>query len=417
MSALVDKEDAPISQPFAYWRIWRAADRLEQDGISSATTKAQYRSTTLQVVKILRTWGHKWAGQGAWQSVLNKPSLQHEAEESIVALHHLHEWLQRRRKQPGDSITVVDLCCGKGFYSMLLSYMVGTYWKDLGIGRIVLLDKATKIDWHHIDAANATAEQEGRPHMELWKGVNLHDYDPLLDRLLQLPQPLALVGIHLCKNLSPTAIGLAQGLGGTSCPYFLLAPCCLPRVVTSRYIDDSKRTIPIYQYETPANRVARQRSVAQRDRAQGRDRRGKCYICGTVGHRVRECPSLEGLPDEECKARLKEATLKIPCWTCGEVGHFKADCPAKEIKMATSSALEPPVRCWSVASIPSSRQPFGQYCQVLADTMEEEYTVKLHDTGLENTKTTQHHDKDSGNSQKGNWNADRKSIYIVATKG
>jgi Methyltransferase domain/Zinc knuckle len=405
--------------PYQYWQVWKAATKLEKNGISSPS-KEQYRSTTVQVVNILRQWGDMWAGHSAWKSVLNKTSLEHEVEESIVALYHLHEWLQSRVER--DCITVVDLCCGKGLFSMLLSYMVGLYWNDCGISNIVLLDKAVAIDWHHIHAANENAAHENRPHLDLWKGVNLHKYDPLLDRLLGLNTPLALVGIHLCKTLSPSAVSLVHGLGRSICPYFCLAPCCVPRVVTSKYMTAERRQIAIYQYESPDERSQRLNSMAQRDRAMGRDRRSLCYICKTEGHRVRDCTTLEKLCDSDRRQRLRDAARWIPCWQCGNVGHFKADCPSGTSALVR---VEPPTRYWDIESVLTSSQPFEQYCQVLAESLQSELsTVVVHDTGLENDKQSRglvavHHndvadDHDGTENEFSCWNQGRKGIYIVA---
>jgi hypothetical protein len=225
----------------------------------------------------------------------NKPSLKHEVEESIVALRHLHEWMSSRGKERSTELTVVDMCYCKGFFSMLLSYMVGTFWQDCEISSIVLLDKATGINWEYIDVANDTATEEGRPILTLWKGVNLHNYDVVLDRLLELqPTKLALVGIHLCKNLSPAAVSLVHGLGRELCPYLMLAPCCLPRTVTSKYIAPSELKIRVYQYESRLERSKRMTTTEKRERALGRGRKGFCYICSIFGHRVKDCPTLEG---------------------------------------------------------------------------------------------------------------------------
>ena len=398
----------PSSCPVSHWQVWKVATRLETRGISSPLSES-FQSTTLQLVKILRQWGNVWAGHPAWKSVLNKKSLYHEAEESIVALHHLNEWLQSQAKGK-NSITVVDLCCGKGLFSMFLSYMIMHFWKDCRVSKIILLDKSVMIDWRHIDAANKIAPLENRPHLELWKGVNLHKYDTVLDRLLQLDATLALVGIHLCKTLSTSAISLVHGLGEQTCPFLCLVPCCVPRVVTSRMMPDDRRRIGIHQYESPSDRHLRRSAISLRDRARRRggediDVERLCYVCDVNGHRARDCPTLAKLDkDEDRYTMLKEAAKKTPCWRCGHVGHFKADCPGTNVM---ASYIEPPMQYWDIESILNSSHPFEQYCQVLAESLPPSLTVSSHDTGLTNAKMLAHNNDL-------NWNQGRKGIYIVA---
>jgi hypothetical protein len=371
--------------------------------------------------------GHTHGECEAWNSIFCKASLRHEVEESIVALHHLQKWMSSSTR--GDDskhtkLTVVDICCGKGFFSMLLSYMVGNFWQDCGIANIVLIDKATGINWQYIDVANETATAENRPLLTLWKGVNLHEYDDVLDRLLGLQTTLALVGIHLCKNLSPAAVSLVHGLGREKCPYMLLAPCCLPRSITSKSIKSSGKNLRVYQYEDPLERSKRLVATKQRNRALGKGRKGICYLCSstTNDHRVRDCHVLKGTSPVERKAILHAACLLLPCWQCGEVGHQKADC----LVPAMPTKEEPPSRYYNVASISTAPQPFAQYCQVLGTALRQDddqhgtedaltvstfSNVVIHETGLTNTDSA--HEQDP--SQEGDWTKGRKSIYIVAT--
>jgi hypothetical protein len=232
-------------------------------------------------VAILRQWGHQWAGKPEWQSLLNKRSLRHEAEESIVALYHLHEWLLTRQDKDAPLI-VVDVCCGKGFFSMYLSYMVSEHWKGIvNMTRIVMLDKVTssQVSWKHIFMANETASYEHRPRMEIWEGCNLHHHDKILCRMLELNSTLALVGIHLCKTLTPSCVGIANALGPKRCPYLCLAPCCMPRLVTTKKTN-KERIIPIYLYETDHKRQHRLDAIQRRNEALRKGgRHGLCYIC------------------------------------------------------------------------------------------------------------------------------------------
>ena len=179
---------------------------------------------------------------------------------------------------------MVDACCGRGIFALLLSYWTTIRQKHhphhhhhggndnrdndieerasslssstsspIPLERIVLFDRATSIDWRHIDVANEAHVKEGRPYLDLWRGVNLHEYDNLLDRLLALTETkdnrpkasLALVGIHLCRNLSPALVGIYHGLGQTKCPYLMVAPCCLPRLARKKqHQQQPKRAYP-----------------------------------------------------------------------------------------------------------------------------------------------------------------------------
>jgi hypothetical protein len=144
---LMQKKNANIC---SHWQIWKVIHNLEHNGISSSLPSevtSLYRPITLQVIQIFRAWGTQWAGHRAWNSLLNKSSLEHEAEESIIALYHLQEWLHSQSKESSPTITVVDCCCGKGLFSVLLSYMVGMFWKDSAISNIVMIDKAINVGY------------------------------------------------------------------------------------------------------------------------------------------------------------------------------------------------------------------------------------------------------------------------------
>jgi len=235
------------------WSIWKAVDKLKlrQDNF--------YPDITKRVVKILDDWGMKWQGNPKMASVLNKSTLHHEIEETIVAVHYLFEGLDRR---PEPSCHVLDTCAGKGMLSFLLSYL-----KHPKISSIVMLEKAA-IDWTHIEESNKTANEEKRPTISIWDNTNLHDYDDVLDRLLALPQPIAMCGIHLCKQLGPSFCGLFNGIGEKSI-YACLSPCCMPRAVTTQKGNAKKRktfTVSIQLGETAEERRSRRDYMERRAR-------------------------------------------------------------------------------------------------------------------------------------------------------
>jgi hypothetical protein len=370
------------------WKVWQTADNLE------AAAPNFYPEVTSSVVKILREWGAVWGRLGEWQSLLNKRTLQHEVEESIVALHHLLENAPTKTK-----FVAADICGGKGLFSFLLSYL-----RPKNLERIILLEKAD-INWHHIDAANASCVEEGRPPIEIWPNTNLHDYDDILDRLLQLPYPVAMTGIHLCKQLGPSFCGLINGLGAEKCVYACLAPCCLPRIVTTqkhKWKKGLKSEISVQVRETVEERHNRLDYMKRREQSRRGPTGGPCFLCYDPNHGLLEC-ELFGTKnkEEQIAIRQQEHAARVPCWKCGELGHFKADCLSENTSSAPP-AMAPPVVLMDVSNILEKPKPFQGYCQLLADTLENRET-KIVDPGLKN----------SGNHQAGNWNSERKSIFII----
>ena len=118
----------------SHWHVWKTADTLETNGLSVSSSCAgllENKETTQKLVEkvimILRLWGEEWAGQKEWQGVLNKSSLLHEIEESIVTLGFLMEFmdhgLDEKNALEENPITIIDVCSGKGIFSMLASYV------------------------------------------------------------------------------------------------------------------------------------------------------------------------------------------------------------------------------------------------------------------------------------------------------
>ena len=284
-----------------------------------------------------------------------------------------------------EPITIVDVCCGKGVFSMLASYI---FQDDVRIRNIIMLDKAT-IKWNHVDIVNTSAEKDKRPMIEPWAQCNLHEIDQVVDRLESIPNPVALVGIHLCKTLSPTCAGIVNAMDPSHCPFFVLAPCCLPRVVTQsdRKIGD-RAVIEVRQYESQSEREIRRVAKDNRDAAMMRK------------------PSLRPtFRSDQVDIIGKEAQTEwFPCWKCGEVGHLKADCPSTQTT-GRPQLVKPPLLKIDVSKVLESDRPFDIYCELLQTSLQRD-SVEVVETGLVNNKVEH---------QRENWNNGRKSIYIVAT--
>jgi hypothetical protein len=371
------------------WSVWRAAAKLEE----SASTF--YPNITPQVVSILRLWASKWDRHPDWRSLLNKSSLHHELEESIIAIHHLLE----ATSEQTDKYIVVDVCGGKGLFSFLLSYMQPPHVQE-----IILLEKAT-INWYHIHAANEMAKEDGRPWISIWSNTNLNHYDDILDRLASLPYPVAMTGIHLCKQLSPSFCGLVNGLG-PRCIYACLAPCCLPRAVTAQ--KNAKKTtlysVSIQLRETADERHNRKDYTERRERLKRKPNTGPCFLCKDETHGIKDCPIVPTLaPDDRMSILKAYHAATVPCWNCLEFGHYKCDCP-DEVLRSTPLAMEPPALKVNVSQVLKADRPFPTYCHLLAESLQSR-ECRVIETGLQNLES----------HQDGNWNSGRKAIFIVVT--
>ena len=338
--------------------------------------------------------------------ILNKNNLLHEVEESVIALEFLLEWLDAQ-KNMNTPISLVDVCCGKGVCSMLASYV---FQNDSRVSKIVMVDKANGLDWSHIAVANQDAVTECRPLIETYQ-YNLFEMDDIVDwfgsslNTDKVETPIAFIGIHLCKNLSPTLVGIGNALGSTKAPFLCLAPCCLPPVVLKNGGKHSNHLLEVAQYESPMQRQARLMSATKRRNA--RQRRNPCILCHSTDHRVWQCNFFLSSSQEDQVKILQRAADVEPCWKCGELGHTKKDCPASDQKSSLPPLIPRPVTKRDVSNVLQSGDPFASYCNLLSTTIDRQ-SVQIFETGLKNTESFR---REHGN----NWNRGRKSTYIVAT--
>lgn len=366
------------------WHVWKTAEYLELNGVrrNSSVIMPEYDvcpSLVQKVVNILRQWGNQWDGDDDWQGILNKSTLLHEIEESIVTLVFLMKFLDEVGEN--EHIVIVDVCSGKGIFSMLASYMC--QW-DCRVKRIIMLDKG-HIKWNHCEKINASAHEEGRPIIETWR-CNLHETDDVVLRLNSMKYPVAMIGIHLCKSLSPSCIGIVNQL--TSCPFFVLAPCCLPRSVVQRKYG-KKSVIRVLQFESDEEKEMRFLAKKRRDAAMSRKPMIRPVFM------VDQLSSLVGTKDLENAA----------CWKCGQVGHIKADCKSNQ-STGKPQLLKAPITEIDVTHVLDSEEPFDTYCSLLSKSIQMQ-NVNVVDTGLMN-ENTKHQER--------NWNSGRKSIFIVCTE-
>ena len=227
-----------------------------------------YHEIIHNVLYILKQCRNDLTNDDAWKSLLNESNLQHKVEESIVALHYLRQCIITRHHllEALRNFMVVDVCWGKGVFSVILCYLTTMHRHLLSsLTRIILLDKDSNTDCSPIKAANNNNSSTNRklndtttttrPVIEVWSRMNLHDYDSkIVPRLQSYNQHMAMTGIHLCKTLGPSFVSLMNVLGTKQAPYLCLAPCSLPCL---------QAKISITNYESPLQRNMRLKMMQQ----------------------------------------------------------------------------------------------------------------------------------------------------------
>ncbi|CAE8700222.1 unnamed protein product, partial [Polarella glacialis] len=142
---------------------------------------------------VLEGWAQRWGSdQTMGAALLNRSGLLKEVEESLVPLQEvlLHLWhldqaakRAQRHGLPGPCpAIVVDLCCGKGYTPLLLSYLLaepqGPYCHlSPWLRQCVLVDKNKAINFQHLEHGLEQDLQMGcaAVPLQVWCGVNLFD--------------------------------------------------------------------------------------------------------------------------------------------------------------------------------------------------------------------------------------------------
>ena len=401
---------------YEHWHSYKAATR----GLakSNLANDPKYHNLIGAIKIILLNWHRRWSGQSAWQSFLNKDKLLHELEESIVALLYLQRWIienydaLKESKDSGLGLTVVDLCSGKGVFSMLLTYLAAlddNGFKDTFrvISRIVMVDRMKVCNWFHIDVANEdvinSTNSDVRSNfnigtimakvpIEIWSDTNIHE-ESILNRLRnEISGRVAIIGIHLCKNLSPRAIGITNICGQSKVPFLCLAPCCLPRL-TAEYL-----CVPIF--ENDQDRIEREAIQLRRRRLKWKKQK-LCSLCNALdSHFVRNCPLLPS-NERERDTILQQHQL---CWNCGKLGHGKDFCNDSKPPSVT-----PPSVTVDLLAVKNAASPFDEYCQRLVKTISALNKSALIERRLSTVKL----EGNSGHNQPSNLIGQRKCTWLT----
>lgn len=418
----------------------KAADAIESSCtlLSTAKGRAEYGEAVRLIAAVIRAWSARRRHDPRWRSLLEMKGLQHEAEEAIVPLATLLRWLNGRSPEGDGSVaaakyTLADMCCGKGIFSLLLSHAAALQPQLRQVGQILMIDRATRaqVDWTMVDdcivEVQANRQRDAGPAggagaaedsldttaaacarsrasggsckrgptdgasalvaypvipIELWWGCNLHEQgEEVEERLRSSPGQVIVLGIHLCRRLSPCAVSLYNHLGRAKAPLLMLAPCCLPRL--------SGPPITVGCYETPEARQAR--LDATRRRWLIKRGRRLCWGCLREGHVAAECPLLahdasstddpavDGLspavvaasPSTVSSAAAGAQAVPGACWRCGRFGHHKSACPASaEDTRPSVGATQGACSAIDVQAVGAVTDKFGAWVKALLNAVE-----------------------------------------------
>lgn len=180
-------------------------------------------------------------GKAIWQRLMKNGRMLKEVNEVLPIAARVLQWIDEVRQTAIGPITVLDLCSGVGYLSLLLSELLETSGKDV-IARLVLVDDA----WPRADHVGPPKAHHINPEHLHIQGVWSHElfcrrcdfkssygHRELAQHVLaRAPGPVAVLGVHLCSILSIRAVQLYND--HPRCCFFALKPCCLPDSILAR---------------------------------------------------------------------------------------------------------------------------------------------------------------------------------------
>ena len=96
-----------------------------------------------------------------------------------------------------------------------------------------------------------------------------------------------------------------------------------------------------------------------------------------------------------------------------EIGHYKDECPnvgkddVAKGRSSSHNAQQPPMAILDVTDILKAPRPYSAYCHVLSEGFQKQHRPKIRVRVIESRL------EKLGNHDQTNWNAERKSVFIV----
>lgn len=165
-----------------------------------------------------------------FDSWMRKSSLVKEIEEATACLKQIERVLMKKKKKRGvlieeeealrsnggEGLTFVDLCSGKGFLSIALSFAFPN-------ARVEMMDRDESANVEHVEAMkNVTFRRVD---------VTSEECEKIVEDAANTSKFVFICGVHLCGDLSRVAIRLWRNvrrrMDGRAA--IVLSPCCLPQ--------------------------------------------------------------------------------------------------------------------------------------------------------------------------------------------
>jgi len=252
-------ETSPPLQSDDEFEVWFLDELIR----SSPQVHSLYPELFSQCATAVTHWRRRYRDdRSLWLRLFKADKVIKEVIESIPVISLVQDWMDRHNDVE-EPITIIDLCSGKGYLSMLLSEIL----PPDRVTKCILVDKAWPmchgkvmphhVNWEHIYGNDNT--QEGPRYYKTWpiplvtSKVNLNKTQQITSMIQRFGTkehgPVLILAVHLCGVLSIRAATLFQKL--PTAQFLLLKPCCLPNIRLTRDVEDFE----IGNYRFPALEV------------------------------------------------------------------------------------------------------------------------------------------------------------------
>lgn len=197
----------------------------------------EYPNVFQRLAICVTKWRKRYHGnKPLWNRIFKKDRVVKETIESIPIINAVDHWMSSH-----ENVTIMDLCSGKGYLSMLLS----EYLEESNrVKKLLLIDKqwslhnmvpmAHHISWEHI--YGDTTKEDSPNYFDTWPIPLVTSKQDLkqsrtlrqMKARFQGEYPIIILAIHLCGTLSTQAIKLFHSL--PEAQMLILKPCCLPDI-------------------------------------------------------------------------------------------------------------------------------------------------------------------------------------------